>query len=598
MGTEISNGRGEEAGEGWRRGPAFVRLAPCPWSLPRSPILIAALRPCLPWLCLLCALSLRAEPVCVPLTDAVVDDHGVFDRVPATAAEDFDEPLRIGEIRSTRLQIFDLDDPAEDIWLYRLANRLHILSREQTVLEQLQFASGDRYDAVALRESERILRDRRWLYDARVVPVERCNDTVHVAVVTRDVWSLVGTGDLDRAGGDTSVAVGVQETNLFGRGQRLGVLYTDGVDRSGPGFFFSDDYLAGGPLSLAVRGHKHTDGGRLQLDVRRPFRNLDDRLSYGGSLHFDEREQPLFTAGKRSARFEQRHLRLRSFVAASAGRRDGVIQRWTLGLEYEDFSFGRADDPLQPAVIADDRRRTWPFVRYEYIEDDFDSGLRLDFQLRPQDVYQGLRYGVTLGYAPDLLGADDSRIMLRADLRNAHRPAPAWFLAWFADTDASFKGGSRSENWVTRAGGEVHFRHHPEFGFFASLEAVYARNLTPDRQLLLGGDTGLRGYPSRFQSGDRSVLLRLEERWFSSANPFRLLLVGAAAFIDVGRAWFPGDANDDTTGWLTNAGVGLRLGSNRGSGQNLVHIDFAVPLRTGGPDVDDFLVGVSIRETF
>ncbi|MCC5885364.1 MAG: BamA/TamA family outer membrane protein [Gammaproteobacteria bacterium] len=547
---------------------------------------------------LLLALGARAETGCVPLTEMPLDDHGVFDRLPATAAPELDGDLRIGRITTERLQIFDLDDPQEDNWLFRLANRFHILTREQTLLEQLQFASGEGYDATALNETERILRERVWLYDARVVPVQRCNDSVDVKVVTRDVWSLVGTGDLDRAGGDTSVAVGIQETNLFGRGERLGVLYTDGVDRSGPGFFFIDDYLAGGPLALVVRGNKHSDGGRLLLDVQRPFRSLDDRLSYGAELLFDQRDQPLFAAGERVARFEQRHIRLRSFVAASNGRQEGAVQRWTLGVEFEDLSFDRASGPLQPARIADDRRRSWPFVRYEYIEDDFDSSLRLDFLLRPQDIYQGLRYGVTLGYAPNALGADASRLMVRADLRNAHRPAPGWFVAWRTDLDATIRSGDTAENLVTRAGVEAHFRHHEQFGFFASLEGVYTRNLTEDRQLLLGGDTGLRGYPSRFQNGDRSVLLRLEERWFSSANPFRVLLVGAAVFVDAGRAWFPGDANDDTTGWLTNVGVGLRLGSNRGSGRNLFHIDVAVPLRTGGPDVDDFLVGLTIRETF
>ncbi len=547
---------------------------------------------------LLLALGARAEPECVPLTEMPLDDHGIFDRLPATAAPALDGELRIGRITTERLQIFDLDDPEEDNWLFRLANRFHILTREQALLEQLQFASGERYDATALNETERILRERVWLFDARVVPVQRCNDSVDVKVVTRDVWSLVGTGDLDRAGGDTAVAVGIQETNLFGRGERLGVLYTDGVDRSGPGFFFLDDYLAGGPLALELRGNKHSDGGRLLLDVTRPFRSLDDRLSYGAELLFDQRDQPLFEAGERVARFEQRHIRLRSFVAASSGRRDGVVRRWTLGLEFEDFSFDLADGPLQPERIADDRRRTWPFVRYEYIEDDFDSKLRLDFQQRPQDTYQGLRYGVTLGYAPEALGADASRVMVRADLRNAHRPAPRWFLAWRTDLDATIRSGDEAENLVTRAAVETHYRHHDHFGFFASLEGVYTRNLTEDRQLLLGGDSGLRGYPSRFQSGDRSVLLRLEERWFSPANPFRVLLVGAAVFVDTGRAWFPGDANDNTTGWLTNVGVGLRFGSNRGSGRNLFHIDVAVPLRTGGPDVDDFLIGLTIRETF
>ena len=56
----------------------------------------------------------------------------------------------------------------------------------------------------------------------------------------------------------------------------------------------------------------------------------------------------------------------------------------------------------------------------------------------------------------------------------------------------------------------------------------------PD-QLLLGGDNGLRGYPLRYQSGDRRALFTIEERAYTDWYPFRLVRVGGAVFYDPRR---------------------------------------------------------------
>ena len=51
----------------------------------------------------------------------------------------------IGEISFDKANVFDLDDPAENNWLYRLANRWHIVTRDKVIAKQLLFRSGDPY---------------------------------------------------------------------------------------------------------------------------------------------------------------------------------------------------------------------------------------------------------------------------------------------------------------------------------------------------------------------------------------------------------------------------------------------------------------------
>ncbi len=58
--------------------------------------------------------------------------------------------------------------------------------------------------------------------------------------------------------------------------------------------------------------------------------------------------------------------------------------------------------------------------------------------------------------------------------------------------------------------------------FFAGFTAGIGHDLDADHELTLGGDTGLRGYPLRYQAGSATALLSLEQRFFS-----KLLAVAA-----------------------------------------------------------------------
>ena len=77
----------------------------------------------------------------------------------------------IGEVVIRNENIFDLADPRENNWLFRLANNLHAKTRPWMIRKQLLFRTGDVYDKRVLAESERILRSNRYFYDARIRPV-------------------------------------------------------------------------------------------------------------------------------------------------------------------------------------------------------------------------------------------------------------------------------------------------------------------------------------------------------------------------------------------------------------------------------------------
>ena len=127
--------------------------------------------------------------------------------------------------------------------------------------------------------------------------------------------------------------------------------------------------------------------------------------------------------------------------------------------------------------------------------------------------------------------------------------------------------------------------------YYASLSADRVHGGGNADQLLLGGTEGLRGYPSRYQAGENRVLGTAEIRWYSDWYPWRLVRVGGAAFVDVGRAWGGPNQNLANGGWLSDVGVGLRLAIDRTARANVMHLDVAVPLnRTPGIKAVQFLV--------
>src|SRR5580658_1957953 len=102
------------------------------------------------------SLSLAGEPPAA--TDAALPNAATLKAANA----------RVGTITIRPHQIFDLDDPHENGVLYRLADRLHVRSRQSAIRAQLLFKSGDPYDERLLQETERNLRQLPYIREPHV----------------------------------------------------------------------------------------------------------------------------------------------------------------------------------------------------------------------------------------------------------------------------------------------------------------------------------------------------------------------------------------------------------------------------------------------
>src|SRR6202162_888052 len=181
----------------------------------------------------------------------------------------------IGNIDLDIRNIFDERDARETNGLFRLANRLHIRTKRATIKAQLLFASGDKYLARKLAETERALRLLTYIYDAKVVPVRYSGGKVDIKVITKDVWTLSPGISFGRAGGSNSTNFNIQDSNFLGWGKALQVSRGSSVDRTSNTVSWADPNVLGSRWTAAAAYVGSSDGSERVAQIAHPFYSLD-----------------------------------------------------------------------------------------------------------------------------------------------------------------------------------------------------------------------------------------------------------------------------------------------------------------------------------
>ena len=502
----------------------------------------------------------------------------------------------IGEIRIVVGDIFDPTIPAEDKWLYRTANKLHINTREPIVRHQLLFTAGEPYVHRKIDESERILRANDYLYDAWIRPISYDGKAVVLEVRTRDTWTLNPGINFSRQGGANTSSIELEEKNLLGNGQKLSFGWDNDIDRESYNFEYFDPHVHSTWARLGITYSDADDGSTKAFRLDRPFYALDTQYAGGAHVYDSLREDPRYAYGDEVGKFQRDEQFAEVYGGWSAGLQDGWVRRWTAGVTYQRSRYDVVPDEPLGGPLPEDQELVYPWVGFDLLQDKYQERTNQDQIQRTEDVLLGVRAGVRIGYASESLGSDRNAVMFSGYAQNG----------WDMEGDSSFfVTGATSgrvedgvlSNALLSAEARYYLTTSERTKFFATINGTTSENLDADQQLLLGGEEGLRGYPLRYQAGTSRALLTLEERYYTDWYPFRLFHVAGAAFFDMGRTWGTDVTGATSDGLLKDVGIGLRLGSSRSAFGNVVHIDLAFPL-DGGDDVDSVQLVVETKARF
>jgi hypothetical protein len=469
----------------------------------------------------------------------------------------------VGTVEIVRHPIFEEREGQALAWPYRLANRLHTRTREDVVRRELLFASGECADGESLAQTERNLRGRGFLRDARVeaVPAE-APPALDVRVSTYDRWTTVPHLRLAKVGNRTVWTVGVAERNLFGRGQQVELQRRSDIDRDETLVSFRDPRVAGSRVDALVSVADRSDGRRGEVSVARPFFALDTRWSFRARAEAFEQLDPLYLDGERVADLPHDGRA----ADLEAGRALGRTAAGALRL-HGAYRYRR------DRVAADLRRFGIVEAGLSFVEHRYLRLTHVNRFERPEDFNLGRHLSAAAGVSlPELGGGALTALFLGAAGRHGFSLGGERFLL----ADLGWSGRRRSARWenaVADARLAAAFRLARRSLLLAQARYRHGTNLDPETQITIGAQNGLRGYAVNQWVGTRSLLLAGEARVFVADEVLKLLSFAVAGFAEAGYAW-PRGAPVVLRELRADAGLGLMIGRNRLSSRPL-RVDLA-----------------------
>ncbi|HET7451177.1 MAG TPA: hypothetical protein VFL12_00415 [Thermoanaerobaculia bacterium] len=503
--------------------------------------------------------------------------------------------VRIGTIRIESNDVFTAEEAAKG-WFYRAANAIHIETREDFLRKELLFREGDALDIARLAETERNLRALPFIKSASVTASKPHDGVVDVLVVTQDAWTTEPGGSFGSKGGKTTYSVELTETDFLGRGQLLSFSYAQETERTIRSLEFRDPYLFRpfwtGRLYLA----ENSDGRQRELEIARPFYAFSAPWSADGLYSRLAQEDKLYADGEESAVFRQEHDETVASYGRALQARELQALRLTGGVDFVEDKFSPLPD--ETPLVPGDRKFRYVFGAVEFVQSAFETLNYVNRDSRYEDFNLGPRLFVRGGYSPEAFGAPANSAQGEVEVSGGARFDDDSFAQADLLASSRFEGGPQNTVLSVFAGYVHRFRlaRTPQT-FVGRIQVDRAWKLDPEVQFEASGATGLRGYRLHAMTGDRRVLLNLEQRFFSEREYLQLISPGAVAFVDAGTA-VPRDQALTWSQMKVDAGVGLRIAIARAGGNNILRIDVAFPFQKDAQGRRGPLVSFSSSQAF
>jgi hypothetical protein len=543
---------------------------------------------------LLCS---AGHPLAAQASDAPLDaDSAITESLPPDAQLEA-SGARIGDIQIQIKEIFDLDDPKQNNWLFRAADHLHVRTRESAIRAQLLFRSGDPYSRRVLDETARNLRQNSsFMREPEIHPVRYHDGFVDLVVVTHDVWTLQPGINFGRSGGTNTGSIKVSDDNFLGYGKYIELGHSEDVDRSSSFAQWSDPNVWGSHWQDTLAYQDNSDGKVWNLGGSYPFFSLETRYDGGGSTGVSRSVVTRYSLGNPYDAY-QFDWRVTDFYFGQALLIDGLwTERLLFGFRHDQSVFTPALNQTLLAPLPADRNLAYPYLRMQWVQNNYTTTRNLDLIAFTEDLHFGLDASVGLGWATPAFSADRKALLADAEIGYNWRLGPNSYLFVYSRLYSRFETERMDDRIVS--GNVSYFLTTSERSkLLVHLWADAGHNLDADHYLQIGGDTGLRGYPLRYQNGDGRAQFTVEERLYTNWFLFQLVHVGGAAFFDMGRTWGSAPVPTPQLGLLKDAGVGLRLGNARSSFGSVIHIDLATPFNANS-SISRLQFLVSTEQTF
>ncbi len=468
-------------------------------------------------------------------------------------------------------------------WIQEFANSYHIKTKKHVILSLLPMKKGDWVSPLQLREAERLLRKQHYFRDANL----RISKQGVLKVNVSEKWTLFPTINFKRTGRQNNSSFGIRESNLLGLGVATTLSYKQEPQKSGYRFRVTT------PTSFAEHSYAsivledYDVGSRKTLNYDQPFYSSEtsNMIFFSANNNnlettFYQNNQDLGVAATQSDHFELKLGWLKEY-------KNNTAYRGLVGLSsYANDLIDLSTDELFDLFTV--RKKSFLWWGNEKYESEYQVLRNIYVISNKEDINLGTleHYKIGIGQievSPNIL--DQSNLdattqanMLKFTYSNTQGLLLNRFLAlqWI-DFNNEIYSASQLTNYLSlNYRLDLFYPIDNKLSFYSKNQLSYVSQFreTPSA---VGGDSGLRGYPTSYQYGKKKWQTNFEARYYSDIDIWDTFAVGWVAFIDVGHAWDSMVFSNIEKGTLGSYGIGVRLFPKIASGRNVLHIDLARP---------------------
>jgi outer membrane protein assembly factor BamA len=477
-------------------------------------------------------------------------------------------PHRIDSIVVENGPIFNTDSSRYNYWLFRLANKLHFRTKKGVIARESLLKKGDFYSEALAQETERNLRARPYIWDAKVMLMP--SDSGHfLKITTSDRWTLSGGPYIGRTGNQTTIGLGFEEQNFLGYGQYLEInRYFRNFDKDYTEFSFLEPRFFNSRNQLSFYYNNDPELGVKTIGFSRPLYSLSTKAGFMINYSDIQRREDYYRSG---------NLIARDWVDGKQFDLTGLLQ---LGTYYSkilpSFSYSyheiKVGDKLGTGIRFPNDSIYHAFTlqlglsHIRYIKVTHINGFE-----RPEDI--SIVNGAQIGLGKYFSGGNMDKIYdILSFSYNYSLQRGNWLIFagfarkyWYKGSidyrirsDLSIKQYYQTDSWLT-----------------TMLYSYYGTDFQPGTEsfMYLDENRGVRGYPRYYDNGERLFRGNLENRIFPGISIMSADL-GVVQFFDLGRVWKKGETiRMDNLIW--SVGFGLRLGMEKLTNAEIIRVDIA-----------------------
>jgi hypothetical protein len=489
--------------------------------------------------------------------------------------------LRFGKIEVQVTNVYDPDQPGQDVWYARAADYLHIPTRPWVIRQLLLIAPGEQVTAKRVYQATRRLRRQVYLRSADIVPVACSDGTVTTRVKVRDAWTLRLDARFSHAGGANQFRFNIKDTDVLGSGRSIGIGHQKTLERSEDYVEFASPTLAGTPWALAAQYARLSDGRRAMLSVTRPFQLDTTPWSSSFQLLDQKLDLNFYARGDRAWQLPARESTYKAQWQHRIYASGDTVFRLGLAARRARYSYAapRLITPgLLPPPQANERTLVGVGPSFNLHQDRYASFTNIQSVARVEDYNMGWNLSGNLLLDSTALGSTENGPALSLDASKGWQPGPGILIL----ANASLAGRQRSGQWrnldlrvSTTAYGQI----SPRQTLVAHADYALLNRPDPENRLYIGGFQALRGYPNFYDTGSRRLRLTVADRLVSRTVLFNTFQLGYVVFVDAARV--EGSTSPDWSPWYAAAGAGFRIGNLRGAYNRVLYFTVSHPLRRG-----------------